>query len=121
MTLGGSSWSDDVGAPTNGVSRAVSGDAVTNNAPVQGRADVRLQPKPRGWYEVNVVAMLQFWRKRVLLQRFDRRSRIWVNVRKLVLGNQFGGGLILVNDGQVKAKVPKGTSIRPVGAREGLY
>jgi hypothetical protein len=113
-TLDGGSWSDELGASTNGDFRAVSGDAVSDSVPVQERADVRLAPRPPGRYEVEVVSTLSFWRKHVLLQRFDRRKRTWITVRPLVLENQFGPGLIWSTTDKFKTKLPKRTTIRAV-------
>lgn len=113
-TVDGGGWSAQLGASTNGVFRAVAGDAVSNRVSVQQRADVRLSPRPPGRYGVEVVATLSYWRKRVLLQRFDRRSRTWLNMRKLVLDNQFGPGLIWSTTDKFKVKLPKGTTIRAV-------
>jgi hypothetical protein len=113
-TLDGGTWSDDLGASTNGTFRAISGGAVSNSVPVQERADVRLTPRPPGRYEVDVVATLSYWRKRVLLQRFDRSRRTWVTVRPLVLAHQHGPGLIWSTTDTFKPKVAKGTTIRAV-------
>jgi hypothetical protein len=113
-TSEGGGFSAELGADTNGPFRAVAGDAVSNQVPVQSRPDVRLSPRPPGRYEVDVVDFLSYWRKRVLLQRFDRRSRTWLNVRTLVLDNQFGPSLIWSTTDKFRVKLPKGTTIRAV-------
>ena len=107
-TLDGGSWSDELGASTNGDFRAVSGDAVSASVTVQERADVRLAPRPPGRYEVEVVSTLSFWRKHVLLQRFDRRKRIWITVRPPCLSTSSA----LVSSGQ------RPTSSRPSSQSE---
>ena len=113
-TADGGGWSVDVGAPTNGVFRAVSGSAVSDEVAVKSRADIRLAPHGGKRYEVDVVATLSFWKKRVLLQRFDRTRRTWKTFRKLVLTKQFGPGLIWSTTERFVVDLPKRTSIRAV-------
>jgi hypothetical protein len=113
-TAEGGAWAIDTGAPTNGAFRAVSSDAVSDDVKVLARADVRLSPYPRGRYRVAVVAWVSFWRRPVMLQRFDRSRRTWVTVQKLSLQNTFGPGLIWSTTGKFKPKVPKGTTVRAV-------
>jgi len=111
-TADNGAWTVDVGAPTNGTFRAVVGNAVSNEVKVLARADVRLMPYPRGRYEVAVVAFVSFWRRRVLLQRFDRGRSTWVTVRTLVLEKTFGPGLIWATSGRFTVNLPKGTTMR---------
>lgn len=113
-TEAGGGWSVDIGAPTNGTFRALSGGAASNEVSVLVRVDVRLAPHGSRKYQVNVVATLPFWKKRVLLQRFDRSRSAWVNVRKLVLDNTFGPGLIWSTTDRFTVKLPRGTTIRAV-------
>ena len=114
-TLDGGSWSDDLGASTNGVFVPSPGMRSAIASPVQVRADVRLSPRPPGLYEVEVVATLSYWRKRVLLQRFDRRKRTWITVRPLVLENQF---VALVSSGQ---RLPSSRPSSQSGRRSARY
>ena len=111
-TAEGGAWAIDTGAPTNGVFRAVAGAAVSNEVEVLVRADVRLSPYPGRRYRVAVVALVSFWRKPVLLQRFDARARVWRTFRTLTLENTFGPGLIWATTDKFTVKVPKGTTIR---------
>jgi hypothetical protein len=114
VTEEGGGWSAAMGIAANGALRAVSGSDVSNEVPVKARADVRLAPHGGKRYEVDVVAALPFWRKRVLLQRFDRARRTWKTVRKLVLTKQFGPGLIWSTTERFRVDLPKGTTIRAV-------
>jgi hypothetical protein len=117
LTEEGGGWSTPTGIPANGVLRAISGGDVSNEVPVKARVDVRLQPTPDRRYEVNVVARWSFWRKQVLIQRFDRRSRKWVSLQRMVLGeNGAAGGSTFVWSSTRKftPKVSRGTTIRAV-------
>jgi hypothetical protein len=110
----GGRFDAQVGAPTNGVFRATSGDAVSNEVAVSARADVRLAPHGGRRYEVDVVSTLSFWHKTVLVQRFDRARRTWKTVRKLPLTKQFGPGLIWSTTERFTLVLPRRTSIRAV-------
>jgi hypothetical protein len=117
-TEAGGSWIAGAGLTTNGAFRAVWGKAVSDEVKVLQRADVRLTPHPNRKYEVDVVSTLPFWKKRVLLQRFDRRGRTWVTVRKLVLQHTFGPGLIWSTTDRFTVDVPRRTAIRAVLLRD---
>jgi hypothetical protein len=117
QTEEGGGWSVETGVLANGVFRAVSGGETSNEVPVQKRADVRLAPDPPKRYEVQVVESMSFWRKRVVIQRFDRRSGKWVLVKKLRLehsGAAPGSAYVWSVTDEFAVKVPKGTTIRAV-------
>jgi hypothetical protein len=91
---------------------------------VQQRAQVYLRPE-RGRLVALVSATVQFWRRYVILQRFDRRRGTWIDVRRLVLSEQPGGGggaappfqrvsYVNVLTEPFRAPVPKGTLVRVV-------
>lgn len=108
----------------SGVFRAKWGDSVSGQVPVQQSPWVGLQPVAGGRFEVAVTALQQFWRRRVQLQRFERRVGRWVDVRTLVLTEQLGGGgaappfasasFITTRTAPFRPDVPKGTTIRAV-------
>jgi hypothetical protein len=107
-----------------GVFRAVSGDSVSAEVRVQQRPFVRLRPLRRGRFEVGVSGTVPFWRKYVVLERFDRRRGVWVKGRRLVLTEQGGGGgsappfqsVPSVNTASepFRPMLPKGTTFRVV-------
>jgi hypothetical protein len=105
--------------------RAVSGDSVSAEVLVQHRAWVALRPLSGRRFEALASATVSLWRRYVLLQRFDRRRGVWVNVRRLVLTEQPGGGggpappyqtvvRITVLSEPFRPQVPRGSSIRVV-------
>jgi hypothetical protein len=117
FTEEGGGWSAPTGIAANGTFRAVSGGDISNEVSVQARVDVRLAPFPRKRYEVHVVEQASFWRKRVLIQRFDRKSGKWALVKKLRLENQFaapGSVFVWSTTDKFAVDVPKGSSIRAV-------
>jgi hypothetical protein len=66
---------------------------------------------------VNVNSQRGFWRKRVSLQRFDSKRRVWREVRKIRLtetGAPPGVGWIWTGSEKVRVQVPKGTTMRAV-------
>jgi hypothetical protein len=93
----------------SGVFRALSGNAVSAEVPVKQRAFVSLWRHPSGKsYRVSAWGKVSFWRRHVLLQRFERRRGVWVTVRKLVLTEDLG------RTTPFRPGVPKGTKIRAV-------
>lgn len=120
-TREGGGFSADLGADANGVFRAVAGDAVSNEVRVQARADVRLSPRPPGRYEAYVVERRSFWKRRIIIQRFDRQRRTWTKVKTVVLahsGAAPGSLYVWSTSDEFALKLPKGTTIRAVLPRD---
>jgi hypothetical protein len=91
----------------SGTFRALSGNDVSAEVPVKQRALVGLWRHPSGRkYRVSVSGKVSFWRRYVLLQRFDRRRGVWITVRRLVLTEDLG------RTDWFRPAVPKGTQIR---------
>lgn len=117
LTEEGGGFSIETGVGANGVLRALSGGDTSNEVPVQARPDVRLSPRPPKKYEAYVVDQRSFWRRHVLIQRYDRKRGTWVLVEKLRLVNQenAGGGVFIWSStDEFAVKVPRGTTIRAV-------
>jgi hypothetical protein len=55
---------------------------------------------------VSVSGKVSFWRRYVLLQRFDRRRGVWITLRRLVLTEDLG------RTDWFRPAVPKGSQIR---------
>lgn len=111
------------GPGISGTFRAVSGSSVSTDVPVQYQADVFLSYPRRGRFDAGVLGLVSLWRKQALLQRYDRRRGIWITVRRLVLTEQYGGGIpnpgvpdipqpVTFATEPFRAGVPKGTLIR---------
>jgi hypothetical protein len=93
----------------SGVFRAVSGDDVSAEVPVSQRARVNMRPVGGGRFEVGVWGKtVSFWRRFVLLQRFERTRGVWVTVRRVVLTEGVG------STKPFRPGVRKGTMIRAV-------
>jgi hypothetical protein len=92
----------------SGVYRAVSGADVSPEIRVQQRAAVYMRPLARGRFEVWVGGKVSFWRRFVLLQRFERRRGVWITLRRLVLTED------PAYTAPFRPAVPKGTLIRAV-------
>lgn len=109
----------------SGVYRALSGDAVSAEVPVQQRPYVNLRALANGRLQAGVSATVPFWRKQVVLQSFERRRGAWITVRQLVLTKQQGGApgaappfqtvsTVFVETEPFRAALPRGTTIRVV-------
>jgi hypothetical protein len=95
----------------SGVYRAVSSDDVSAEVPVSKRALVGMRPLSGGRFEVSVYGKtVSFWRRFVLLQRFEPGRGVWVTLRRLVLGEENGR---IVTD-PFRPGVRRGTRIRAV-------
>jgi hypothetical protein len=87
---------------------------------VQERAWVQISTRPRtaaGFgFEVAVRSQLQFWKRFVMVQRFERRVGKWTDVKKVVLTETGAapGSPFVWSSGKFRVKVPKGTLIRAV-------
>lgn len=121
LTEDGGGWSIATGVSANGTFRAVSGGDTSNEASVQARVDVRLAPRPPKRFQVQVVERTSFWRKRAVIQRYDRRAGKWAAVKTLRLESQFaapGSAFVWSVSDEFALKLPKGTTIRATLPRD---
>jgi hypothetical protein len=120
-TREGGAWSTTM--PPSGITttlRAVWKESASAPITVRARPRVELRPPPRGAerrFRVIVVAKAQYWRKRVLIQRFDRRLGVWAGVKSVVLTETGGGGAYVATEAKFRATLPKRTLIRAVFPR----
>ena len=92
--------------------RAIWNDATSAEVTIRRHAYVGLRKRSAGRFEVTVVARAA-WRKRALIQRFDRRLGTWQAVRAVVLTDgTFGWASAMFT-----VRAPKGTRIRAVFPR----
>jgi hypothetical protein len=94
----------------SGVYRAVSGGDVSAEIRVQQRVAVYMRPLRGGRFQVWVGGKASFWRRFVLLQRFERRRGVWITMRRLVLTEGFAQGY----SARFRPRVPRGTQLRAV-------
>ena len=97
----------------SGVYRAVSGGEVSAEIRVQQRVAVYMRPLSGGRFEVWVGGRVSFWRRFVLLQRFERRRGVWITMRRLVLTEGTTGNY----SAPFRPRVPRGTQLRAVMPR----
>ena len=99
------------------VIRAKGAGATSTEIKVQARPSVSLGQRPPGVFFVNVNAQRPFWHSKVVLQRFDARKRVWIEIRKILLtetGAPPGVGYVWSGSDKVRVRVPKGTTMRAV-------
>jgi hypothetical protein len=83
----GGSWSTTLYPRVNTTLRAVWKGDTSEQITVRQRAHVYFLPRSRasGKLHVGVTGKSSFWRKRVLIQRFERRLGKWTTIRSLAL------------------------------------
>jgi hypothetical protein len=87
---------------------------------IQDRAWVQLSRRPRtsaGFgFEVEVRSLQQFWKRHVIVQRYERRLGRWRDVKKVVLSKTGAapGSTFVWTSAEFGVKVPRGTAIRAV-------
>jgi hypothetical protein len=92
----------------SGVYRAVSGGEVSAEIQVRQRVAVYMRPLSRGRFQVWVGGKVSFWRRFVLLQRFERRRGVWITMRRVVLTEDYG------RTAPFRPRVPRETQLRAV-------
>jgi len=110
----GGTWSIDMGARTTTAYRARWRDATSSTVTVRARPSVLLRHLFGHRYVVGVNALVPFWRKHVVLQRFNRRSGAWVDVKSIVLTKQRAPGAFVFTSAEFRTVVPKRTLLRAV-------
>jgi hypothetical protein len=119
-TREGGSWSLEFSTGITSTLRAVWKDNVSAPITVRKRANVQLLPHAsRSGFRVTITGRTQFWRKRVLFQRFDRRLGNWKLVKEVVLTETggfpgYGGAATWA---EFRASLPRGTLVRAVFPR----
>lgn len=116
-TDSGGAWYLEYVPQITQVIRAIGAGATSPEVKVQTRPSVSLGQRPPGMFFVNVNAQRPFWRSKVVLQRFDAKKRVWIDIRKVLLtetGAPPGVGYVWSGSDKVRVKVPKGTTMRAV-------
>jgi hypothetical protein len=86
-TRDGGGWSVEYNPGTTTTLRAVWGNNTSAQVIVRQRAWIQLRRLPGSprEFEVSLGGKSHFWRKRALIQRFDRRLGTWTTVKSVVL------------------------------------
>jgi hypothetical protein len=115
-TREGGGWSTEFQPFVTTTLRAVWNGTASAQTTVRVRAFIQLRrlPGSTGAFEVSITAKKQFWHRRVLLQRFDRRLGTWKLVRSVLLTEQIAAGNFVRTSARFKPRVPKGTLVRAV-------
>ena len=115
-TDAGGTWSSEFFPGITTEVRAVWKGRKSRAVKVFQRAMLRFAPKAsdRTRFVVSVVARAQFWRKRIVVERFDARRSQWRRYRLVVLTKQNAPGEFVWTSGEFSARVPKGTLRRAV-------
>jgi hypothetical protein len=116
-TGAGGSWSTRYFPSITTSVRAVWNDVASRQVTIRQRAPITLSKTQvaRG-FTVRIVGKKSFWRKRVSIQRFDRRLGTWSTFRSVTLTQSggTGGGGYVYSIAEFTARVPKGTQLRAV-------
>lgn len=112
-TRRGGGWSAEYFAGIGTTVRAVWDGTASSQIGIRKRAIVRLTKSLSGrGYQVVVTAQAPFWRKRVNIQRFDRRLGRWVTIKAVVLTDQAVAGVYRHFSAKLSLAVPRGTLVR---------
>ena len=115
-TSAGGGWSTEYLPRINTTLRAVWNGTASAQITVRQRPSVSLVRLPSKRFRVQVGGKAQFWRKRVQLQRFERRLGTWQIVRSVLLTESGGypGSGEAVSWAEFRASVPRGSLVRAV-------
>lgn len=116
-TRDGGAFTIDFSPGISGLYRATSAGAESDPMKLQTRPSVSLIQRPPGKFSVNVNAQRPFWGRKVALQRFDTKKRVWIEIRKILLTEQGappGVPWVWTGSDKVRVDVPKGTTLRAV-------
>jgi hypothetical protein len=113
-THGGGAWSTQWGLRTTTTFRAKWGGDTSAEITVRQRPYVQLSHRFGRRFDVFVRALSSFWRRQVLIQRYDRRLGTWVKVKSVVLTESTGTGVTVASGGTFRASIPRRTLVRAV-------
>jgi hypothetical protein len=94
--------------------RAVWNDLASREVTLRQTVPITLSKLSAGRFEVRIVARKSFWRKRVSVQRFDRRLGTWSSVKSVTLTESAAAGEFVHSTAKFTVRVPKGTQLRAV-------
>lgn len=116
-TQAGGGFTIDFRPGISGLYRATSGGAESDPVKLQTRPSVSLIQRPPGRFSVNINAQRPFWGRKVSLQRFDPKKRVWIELRKILMTEQGappGVPWVWTGSDKVRIDMPKGTTLRAV-------
>ena len=116
-TSAGGAWTEETGLRTTTTFRARSGGDTSGDVTVRARPYVQLSHRFGRQFDVFVRALASYWRRHVLIQRFDRRLGRWVKVKRVVLTEGHATGVTATTGAEFRATVPRRTLLRAVFPR----
>jgi hypothetical protein len=118
QTVNGGGWTMPYRPGVNTTLRAVWNEKASAQISVKQRARPYLVNRPRrNWFYVGVSGKRSFWHKHVVIQRFDTRSRRWIDVKKVLLTDNSAISTPVPEvstSAEFRVSLPKGTLIRAV-------
>jgi hypothetical protein len=112
-TRRGGGWSAEYVPGIGTAVRAVWNGTASSQITIRKRVPVRLTKSLSGpGYQVRVTVQMPFWRKRVNIQRFDRRLGTWVVIKSVALTDQSIRGTTRIFFTEFSLPVPSGTLVR---------
>jgi hypothetical protein len=116
-TTAGGAWTAETGLRTTTTFRARWGGDTSAEVTVRARPYVQLSHRFGRQFDVFVRALRSYWRRHVLIQRFDRRLGRWVKVKRVVLTEGHATGVTATTGAEFRATVPRRTLLRAVFPR----
>ena len=113
-TQEGGAWSLGMGARVSSQFRATWGDEGSGTVSVQQRPSVNIILRPGARSEVSVGAIYPFAGKRVSLQVFDKKARVWKHRQSVKLTEYGAGGIYVWSSGRFRSKLPTNAQARGV-------
>lgn len=115
-SAGGGLWTAEFFPGITTAVRAAWNGRVSKAIVVRQRALLRFAPMAsnRSRFVVSVVARAQFWRRYVVVERYDARRGRWQPYRRVVLTEQNAPGSVVWTSGEVLVRVPRDTLLRAV-------
>jgi hypothetical protein len=115
-TVEGGGWSTEYFPGISTTVRAVWNGASSSQITVRHRAFASLRRLGPKLFEAGVSARASLWRRKMLIQRLDRKLGTWKTVRSVVLTHQEGGGpsTFVSFSAEFRTSVPEGTTLRAV-------
>lgn len=117
ITVEGGGWSIPFGSGINTSVRAVWKNETSTPIAIREAPRVMLGKLSGRRFSVTVGGRKSFWRKRVQIQRFDRRLGTWSRVRSVVLTETYvasGWSAFTRGGAKFRLSLPKGTLVRAV-------
>jgi hypothetical protein len=112
----GGAWSAVVHLGISATLRAVWEETASTQVTVQQRPVLVLRREFGRRFQVDVSGKTSFWRKRVRVERLDRRLGGWATVKSVALGDSGAspGDPYPSSEAEFTASIPKGTLLRAV-------